>query len=218
MKRNGYTLVEVIMAMAAGFMVMMTVAMLVQSGHASWNKSYDAANCDSRLDSLSSITAFCSFGRKSNKKEYYVYSVAGATYTRVTPAVNPEEILTGQAVEFRYWSTDLLPNMLDPTSTADKYAFFYLDGTSLKLDMGTSAGGATGGAINGAGHRANGAGVTTVTLASHVTSVAFSHTTRNIAGDGKGCVRMRLVIHDPMDNQDKTFLAATYIRNVWPDQ
>ena len=216
MKRHGYTLIEIIIAMAAGFMIMLTVAMLVQSGHTSWKKSYDVANCESRLDSLSAVRALGSFGRKSNKKDYYVYSVSGSTFTRVMPVADPEEILTGQAVEFRFWSTDLENGMLTPGSTADRYALFYLEDGQLKLDMGTSSGGPPGGAINPGGQRVNGAGVTTVTLANHVTSVEFSHTTRDLAGDGKGCVRMKLIINDPADGQSKTFLAATYLRNVWP--
>jgi hypothetical protein len=219
MKKNGFTLIEVIIAMVSGLMVMLTVAMLVQSGHTSWNKSYKAANCDSRLDSLSSITAFSSYGRKSNKKDYYVYSISGSTFTRLTPNTDPEEILTGQAVEFRFWSTDLADGMLSPTSTADCYALFYIDDDQLKLDISNPAhGGAGPPAIDAGGHRASGAGLTTVTLANHVTSVEFSHTTRDMAGDGKGCVRMKLIINDPADNQSKTFLAATYIRNVWPEQ
>ncbi len=216
MKKNGFTLIEVIMAMAAGFIVMLTVAMLVQSGHTSWRKSYEAANCDSRLDSLSSIKAFGSFGRKSNKDStnqngYYVYRVAGSTFTQVVT----EGIVTdANAVEFRFWSTDLAAGMLTPTSFADKYALFYLDDGKLKLDMGTSTGGPTGGAINASGYRATGADVTTVTLANPVTKAQFGHTTT--AGVGNGCVRMKLIINDPVDNQSKTFLAATYIRNVWP--
>ena len=104
--------------------------------------------------------------------------------------------------------------MLTPTSFADKYALFYLDNGQLKLDMGTSTGGPTGGAINAAGHRV--AAVSTITLAKHVTSVAFTHTKKTLAGDGLGCVRMRLEINDPADNKSKTVIAATYIRNVWP--
>ncbi|MGD0551246.1 MAG: prepilin-type N-terminal cleavage/methylation domain-containing protein [Sedimentisphaerales bacterium] len=217
MKRNGFTLIEVIIAIAASCMVMLTVAILVQSGYKSWNRTYKTSNADSRLDSIGTITAFGSFGRKSNKKDYYVYSVSGTTYTQVKPVANPEEILTGQAVEFRYWSTDLTAAMLNPTSVADKYVLFYLDSGQLKLDYGTSVGGPTGGAINTAGHRVTGTDVTTVTLAKNVTSVAFSHTTKDMAGDGNGCVRMILVINDPNDHKTNTFLAATYLRNIWPE-
>jgi len=222
MKRNGFTVIELMVAIALGCIVMLPVAMLIQSGYKSWNQTYATANCNSQLDSIATTTSFGTIGRKSNKNDYYVYQVASSTFT--APPVNPldpDEILTGQAVEFRYWSTDLTAAMLTPTSVADCYALFYLDNgqpgnIQLKLDLGTSTGGPTGGAINAAGHRVTGTGVNTTTLANHVTSVTFSHTTKDLAGDGNGCVRMNLTINDPADNKSKTVIAATYIRNVWP--
>lgn len=218
MKRNGFTLIEVIVAMAAGFIVMMTVAMLVQSGYRSWKQAYNTANAASRLDSIATTTSFGSIGRKSNKNDYYVYQVANATFT--APPVNPldpDEILRGQAVEFRYWGTDLEADMLTPTSSADSYALFYLDNGQLKLEISDSAHGGIGPpAINSSGHRVAGAGATTAILANHVTSVEFSHTKKTPAGGGLGCVRMNLTINDPADNKSKTVIAATYIRNVWP--
>ena len=221
MKRNGFTVIELMTAITLACIVMIPVAMLVQSGQKSWNKSYNTANCQSQLDSVSAITSFCSFGRKSNKKDYYVYSVSGTTYTQVMPVANPEENLTGQAVEFRYWSTGLTAAMLSPTSIADSYALYYLDSGQLKVDFGTSTGGPTGGAINAAHHRVT-TGVTTVILANYVTStvgnpVAFTHTTKDMAGDGYGSVRMKLIINNPADNKSKTFLAATCLRNIWPE-
>ena len=216
MKRNGFTLIELMVAMAIGFIVMLPVAMLIQSGYRSWNQTYATANCNSQLDSIAITTSFGTIGRKSNKNDYYVYQVTGSTFTRVTPVANPEEILTGQAVEFRYWSTDLTAAMLTSTSVADCYALFYLDNGQFKLDLGTSTGGPTGGAINAFKQRVTGSGVNTTTLANHVTSVAFTHTAKDMAGDGKGCVRMNLTINDPADNKSKTVIAATYIRNVWP--
>jgi len=217
MKRNGFTIIELMTALTLGCIVMIPVAMLVQSGQKSWNKSYNTANSPSQLDSVSAITSFCSFGRKSNKKDYYVYSVSGTTYTQVMPVANPEENLTGQAVEFRYWSTDLTAAMLSATSVADSYALFYLDSGQLKVNFGTSTGGPHGGAINTSGQRVTGTGVNTVTLASYVTSVAFTHTTKDMAGDGYGSVRMKLIINNPADGQSKTFLAATCLRNIWPE-
>ncbi len=216
MKKNGFTLIEIIVALAAGCIVMLTVAMLIQSGYKSWKSTYDVANAGSYLDSIATTTSFGTISRKSNKKDYYVYSVTGSTFTRVTPVSDPEENLTGQAVEFRHWSSDLDDDMLTPTSFADRYALFYLDGGQLKLDLGTSTGGPTGGAINASGNRVTGGGVNTLTLADHVTSVSFTHTTKNLVGDGKGCVRMLVQINDPADNKIKTIIAATYIRNVWP--
>ena len=216
MKRNGFTVIELMVAIALGCIVMLPVAMLIQSGYQSWNQTYATANCDSRLDSIATTTSFGTIGRKSNKNDYYVYQVAGSTFTRVTPVANPEEILTGQAVEFRYWSTDLTAAMLTSTSVADCYALFYLDNGQFKLDLGTSTGGPTGGAINAFKQRVTGSGVNTTTLAKHVTSVAFSHTKKTPAGGGLGCVRMNLTINDPNDKGPKTVIAATYIRNVWP--
>ena len=215
MKRNGFTLIEVMAAIALSCIVMLPVAMLIQSGYKSWNQAYKTANADSQLDSIATTTSFGSIGRKSNKNDYYVYRVAGSTFT--APPVNqldPDEILAGQAVEFRYWSTDLTAAMLTPTSVADKYALFYLDNGQLKLDLGTSTGGPTGGAINAAGHRVT--PVSTTILARNVASIAFTHTKKTPAGGGWGCVRMKLIIKDPNDKGPKTVIAATYIRNVWP--
>jgi hypothetical protein len=204
MKRNGFTLIEIIVAMAGGFIVMMIVAMLIQSGYRSWNQAYRTANADSRLDSIAATTSFGTIGRKSNKNDYYIYQVASTFTAPTVDPLDPDEILTGQAVEFRYWSSDLNGAMLTPTSFADKYALFYLDNGQLKLDTGTSTGGPTGGAIN------------TVTLAKNVDSVEFSHTKKTPAGGGLGCVRMNLTINDPNDKEPKIVIAATYIRNVWP--
>jgi prepilin-type N-terminal cleavage/methylation domain-containing protein len=217
MKRTGFTLIEVIVATAMGVIVMLTVALLVQSGYQSWKLAYKTVNSEIRLDSISAITAFGTLGRQSNKKDYYVYRVSGTTFTRLTPAVNPDEILTGQAVEFRYWSTNLQADMMTPTSSADRYALFYIDNGQLKLDKGTAVEGSpTGGAIDAAKHRVTGGTSSTTTLADNVVSVEFSHTTIDMAGDGNGCVRMKLVLNDPADNKTFTFLAATYLRNVWP--
>ncbi len=221
MKRNGFTLIEAMTATVISCIVMLSVAMLVQSGYQSWNRTYNTANSSAMLDSIGTITTFTSFGRKSNKNDYYVYSVAGTgsnkTYTRVVPVSLPDEYLTGLAVEFRYWSTNLTAAMMSPTSVADSYAFFYVDDSNqLDVDFGTSTGGPTGGAINAAGHRVTGNGITTVILAHNVTSVVFSHTAKDMAGDGNGCVRMNLVTKDTLNNKTLTFLAATYLRNIWP--
>jgi hypothetical protein len=210
--RSAMSLIEVIVAMAMASIVMLTVALLVQSGYKSWHQTYNNANRESLLDPLDTVTAFGSIGRKSNKTDYSLYTVNGGTFTKPVPQVNPEEILTGQAVEFRYWSTDLQAGMLSPTSTPDRYALFYLNGTDLKVDWGTNPPGG----VNGTHQRTTSGITNTVTLAKNVTNIEFSHTSRDIAGDGKGCVRMKLEITDPTTHVTKTTLAATYIRNAWP--
>ena len=109
--------------------------------------------------------------------------------------------------------------MLSPTSVADRYALFYVDSNQLDVDVSDHRMAATWPpAINPAnGHRVTGTGITTIILASYVTSVAFTHTTKDMAGDGDGSVRMQLIINDPNDSQSKTFLAATCLRNIWPE-
>lgn len=205
-------MIEVVVAMTAASIVMIIAAMLVNSGYRSWNKIFNAANCESRLGTLDTMTALGAVGRKSNKINYRVYEVVGNTFTRALPLVDPEEVVTGQAIEFRYWDTELDADLMNPATTATAYALFYLDGDELKVDYGPYPPGG----INGASHRITGAGVTTIKLAEDVTGVEFSHTTKNMAGDGWGCVRMKLVITDPTDLSSKTTLAATLMRNVWP--
>jgi len=72
------------------------------------------------------------------------------------------------------------------------------------------------GAIDAFGNRLTGGSVTTVTLAQNVSDLEFTHTTRSLNGDGKGCVRISMTISDPFDNSQTTVTAATLMRNVWP--
>jgi hypothetical protein len=47
-------------------------------------------------------------------------------------------VVSGDAVEFRYWDVDLdasdSHDLMDVTKTATAYALFYLDGDRLKVD------------------------------------------------------------------------------------
>jgi prepilin-type N-terminal cleavage/methylation domain-containing protein len=219
-RRRGLTLIELIAAIGIASIVMLAAAMLVSSGFKGWNQIYNNANCETRLGAMDTMIALGAIGRKSNKMDYCVYEVTGNTFERVgiDPPSNPDDILTGQAVEFRYWDTELDAGLMNPDVNATAYALFYLDtGThQLKVDHGPydPAGGEPGGVIGS--HRNPGADVTTTTLAKNVFSVEFSHTAKNITGDGQGCVRMKLVITDPTDGSPKTTIAATLMRNTWP--
>jgi prepilin-type N-terminal cleavage/methylation domain-containing protein len=208
----GFTLIELIMAMAAACVVMMTAALLVASGQKSWSKTFNSANSEARLGSLDSMVALGAVGRKSNKVDYRLYKLVSGSYQRALPLVNPEEVVIGHAIEFRYWEDELSTDYMNPALTADKYAIFYLDSGRLKMSFGPYPPGG----IDGAGHIRTGAGITTVTLTENVSSAEFSHTTYNMAGDGYGCIRMKLIITDPADGTPKTTLAATFMRNVWP--
>ena len=209
---RGFSLVELIMAIAVATIVMMAVALLVYSGQKSWIRAFNATNSESRLGSLDSMIALGAVGRKSNKVDYRLYKLVAGQYQRALPISNPEEPIIGQAIEFRYWDTALDADLMDPTITATAYAIFYLENGALKMTYGPYPPSG----IDAAGNIRSGADIATVTLAENVSSVQFGHTTRNMAGDGKGCVRMKLIITDPADGSSKTTLAATLMRNVWP--
>jgi prepilin-type N-terminal cleavage/methylation domain-containing protein len=210
----GFTLVEVIIAMAAACIVMLSVAILVSSGEKSWTRVFNTSNSEFRLGSLDSMIALGSTGRKSNKLNYRVYKVAGGNYQRAVPLHNPEEVVTGQAVEFRYWKDPLKSTYMNTNKTADSYALFYLENGRLKVDYGKYDPPGNPGGVSAAGVKLT--GDKTITLTTNISEVDFSHTTYNMTGDGNGCVRMKLVIFDPVSGTNKTTIAATYMRNVWP--
>ena len=216
--RHGLTLIEVVVAMSAASIVMLTAAMLVSSGYKGWLQTYNNANSEARLGAIEATIALGAIGRKSNKMDYRVYEFNGATYERVgvDPASHPDDILTGQAVEFRYWDDELSAEYMNPDVNATAYALFYLQDDRLKVDYGPydPPNGRPGG-ITGSGHR-NTTNVSTITLTKSFTNVEFSHTAKNTTGDGYGCVRMKLIITDPTDNLPKTTIAATMMRNTWP--
>jgi prepilin-type N-terminal cleavage/methylation domain-containing protein len=210
--RKGLTLIELMAAIGVSSIVMLAGALLIFSGYKGWAQTYNNANCESRLGVMETMIVFGAIGRKSNKIDYRIYEVTGNTFERVLPLADPEEILTGQAVEFRYWDTELNSTLMDPATTATVSALFYLDGGQLKVDYSPCPPGA----INALGHRITGDYTTTTTLAENVVSVEFSHTAKNMAGDGKGCIRMKLIIIDSTDGIPKTTIAATLMRNTWP--
>ena len=215
---RGLTLVEMMVAMAAASIVMLSAAILVSSGYRAWNQTFNNANRESRLGALDTMIALGAVGRKSNKMDYCLYEVYGNHFEKVLPVYDPEEIVIGQAIEFRYWDTELDADLVDPTVTATAYALFYFDSDThkLKVDYGPYDPPGEPGGVNAADNKNTGGNIKTITLAENVTNVEFSHTTRDMDGDGKGCVRLKLVITDPTDGATKTTLAATLMRNVWP--
>jgi len=134
---------------------------------------------------------------------------------------DPEEVVSGDAVEFRYWDVGFdkadTQNLLDVTKMATAYALFYLDGDKLKVDYGPYPPGAV---PDGGGSR-NTSGVTTKLLLAENVSTnkdskvgAFSHTTLN--GVGQGSVRINVILTDPEDNESINVMTATLMRNIWP--
>jgi prepilin-type N-terminal cleavage/methylation domain-containing protein len=209
---DGFTLIEVIIAMAISLIVVLVVGILLISGQRGWARTYSFANSKSQLNALTTTISFGTYGRKSNRTDYKLYEVNGEHFARVFPENNPEEVLTGQAVEFHYWDTPLDSAIMNTSITGTAYALFYLEENRLMLDTGPLPPGG----VDGGGNRFDGLGVTTIMLANNVTELEFSHTSRDMAGDGKGCVRMKLTMSDPNDNTQTTVTAATLMRNVWP--
>lgn len=219
--RSGLTMVEMLITMTLNLLIIMAVGVLLVSGNRSWQNTYNLVSGDMRQDALAVATAFGNVGRKSNRTDYIIYEVNGDIFTPALPATDDsQEIVSGGAVEFRYWDVELdeedSHSLLDATKTATAYALFYLDGDTLKVDYGSCP---PGGVPDGGGTR-NTSNVVTATLAEHVSVDgdsdvgAFSHTTIN--GVGQGCVRINITITDPSSDKSTRVLTAALIRNTWP--
>lgn len=211
--KNAFTLIEMIVAMAASVFVLLAVAILTASGQKSWSNTYNKNNSDLQVGTIGATTVLGAFGRKSNKTDYRIYKkLVTNKYERVVPETDPEEVVVGDAVEFRYWEGELTADMINANKTATSYVLFYLDHGDLKTDYGLYPPGG----VDAGGNRLTGGDITTVTLIRGVTAAEFSHTTQNMAGDGKGCVRMKITATDPVTGNPKVILAATLMRNTWP--
>lgn len=215
----GLTIIELIITMAISIMLISVVGILLVSGQRAWNRTYNSAHKRIKEDSHDIMVRFSSIGRKSNRIDYTIYDITGSTFTpAVQQTSDPEEVISGDAVEFRYWDVELdsedSHELMDVTKTATAYALFYVSGDELKVDYGPYPPGAVQG---GAGAR-NTSDITTILLAENVTTDpnigAFSHTTLN--GVGQGCVRINITLTDPEDGESIRVMTATMMRNIWP--
>jgi len=219
---SGVTLVELSIAMLISAILVSTVGILLVGGNRAWLQTYNSANRKIKQDAYAITVAFGSMGRKANRLDYYLYTVSGGTFTKALPQTNnPEEIVSGEAVEFRFWDVELdqtdSHQLMDVTKTATAYALFYLDGGKLKVDYGPYPPGAV---PAGSGAR-NTTGVRTVVLAENVSTDpspdaagAFSHTTINKVGQGS--VRINIILTDPDDGETIKVMTSTLMRNIWP--
>lgn len=217
--RFGFTIVELVITIAVATVLVLAVGVLLASGHRAWRRTYDSAHKKIKVDALTTMLAFGSMGRRSNRISYTIYETDGTTFTPAVPVTaEPEEVVSGDAVEFRYWDVGLdsedSQDLMDVTKTATAYALFYLDDGILRVDYGPYPPGAI--PVNGGGR--NTSGVTTRVLAENVTTAAdigaFSHTT--VGGKGQGSVRINITITDPEDNESIKVMTATLMRNMWP--
>jgi type II secretory pathway pseudopilin PulG len=220
--RSGLTLVELVIAMTINLLVVFAAGALLVGGNRAWQRTYNSANKKLKQDALATISAFGSVGRKANRLGYIIYKIENGGYVPALPVTtDPEEVVSGDAVEFRYWDVELdkadSHSLLDVTKTATAYAFFYLDDGQLKVDYGQYPPGA----VPDGGGSKNSAGVITKVLLAENVSVdkdsglgAFSHTV--IGGTGQGCVRINIILTDPEDNESIRVATATLMRNIWP--
>ncbi len=210
--RAGFSLIELIVATTASLILVLVVGTLLVSGQRSWARAFSYSYAKPQIDALASTITLGTFGRKANRMDYKLYKIVGNEFVVAVPQVNPEEVVTGEAIEFHYWDEDLDASVMKTSITGTAYAFFYLDGDKLMLDTGPFPPGG----VDAAGHRLVGDNISTITLAENVTDLEFSHTTRNMEGDGKGCIRMNMTIEGADSNTPTTVTAATLMRNTWP--
>jgi hypothetical protein len=210
--RNGFTLMELVIAVAASMTILLISGVLLESGQKSWAKAFNYANSKSQLDALTTTITFGQLGRQSNKLDYKLYDIIGSRFVNVPLPVSSEEIVKGKAVEFHYWNTELKSDFLDTSITGNSYALFYLDDDKLMLQIGPYPSSP----VDIHGNLLAGPGVTSGTVAENVVSLEFSHTTLSLDGKGRGCVRLEMKLRDPVDKSINTVTAATLMRNVWP--
>ncbi len=219
--RSGFTLTELTITMAINLIIVLALGILFVNGNRVWQRAFNSAHKTINEDALAVTVAFGSTGRKANRLHYIIYERNGDTFTPAEPQTSdPEEVVSGDAVEFRYWDVELdetdSHNLMDSTKIATAYALFYLQGDTLKVDYGPYPPGA----IPDDGGARNTSGVTTRVLAENVSvdetyqAGAFSHTTLN--GVGKGSVRINVTLTDPNDNESIRVVTATLMRNIWP--
>ncbi len=218
-RSRGLTLVELVISSAVTLVLVFAIGILIDGGNRAWLRTYDTVHSQENEDAVAVMTAFGSIGRRSNRTNYVLYQSDGGLFTPVAPdPARNEQVLSGNAVEFRYWDVPLNPSdthgIMDSEITATAYALFYLDAGQLKVDYGPYPPGA----VPSGGGRRNTSGVTTQVLADNISPCAdigpFSHTVSS--GTGQGCVRLKLVLTDPDSGEKTTVMSAALMRNIWP--
>lgn len=216
---RGVTLVELVISSTVTLVLVFAIGVLIDGGNRAWLHTYDTVHSQANKDTIAITTAFGSIGRRSNRTNYIIYQADGGLFTPVVPAPSQnDQVLSGNAVEFRYWDVPLNPSdshrIMDSEVTATAYALFYLDGGQLKVDYGPYPPGA----VPPGGGRRNTSGVTTQVLADDVSPCVdigpFSHTVSS--GTGQGCVRLKVVLTDPASGETTTVMSAALMRNIWP--
>ena len=211
--RHGFTLIELIIAMAASTIVLLISGVLLESGQKSWARAFSYANSEIQIQALTTTITFGQIGRQSNKLDYRLYNLSGSRFVSVAIPDGPGDVIEGEAVEFRYWTDEELnSDIMDTSITGNTYALFYLEDDKLMLNTGPYPPGG----VDAAGYLFSGPEGTSSAIAKNVVSLKFSHTALNLDGKGRGCVRLEMTLRDPENHSLTTVTAATLMRNVWP--
>jgi hypothetical protein len=216
---HGFSLIEMIVTLTMALIVTLAAGVLLVAGNRVWYQTFHSVHKQIKQDAQAVMLTFGKVGRKSNRIDYRIYKKDGDFFTPVLPEkMDTVEVVSGDAVEFRYWDVELdatdSHNLIDTSKTATAYALFYLDGDNLMVDYGPYP---PGGVPEGGGLR-NTSDIITSVLAENVstddTIGAFSHTVEN--GVGMGCVRINIILTDPDDGEQMKVMTATMMRNIWP--
>ena len=219
----GFNLIELMIAMSISSILILVVGVLIVGGINAWRQTYDKAHRQTEEDATVVTMAFGRIGRMSNRSNYVIYNVAGATFTpAVSPTPSQETTVSGDAVEFRYWDVDLdtddTHDLINVTKKATAYALFYLDSGQLKVDYGSYDWVTNTGAVPTGGGLRNTSNINTIVLARNVSTSpslgAFSHTMLN--GIGKGGVRINVILTDPDSGEQIRVATSVLMRNIWP--
>jgi hypothetical protein len=221
-------MVELIVTMVIALTLTLAVGTVLIGGQRAWQNTYESAHKKIKEEARTITLTFGSIGRRANRNYiptdlphsgYVLYRVNSGNFTPAVPVTDTKQVISGDAVEFRYWNVELdktdSHNLLDVTKMATAYALFYFDGDKLKLDYGPYPPGA----VPSGGVR-NTVGVTTIVLADNVSADtasgmrAFSHTTENKKGEGS--VRIDVILTDPDDGETIKVMTSTMLRNIWP--
>lgn len=217
--RLGVILTELVVTMTISLVLVSAIGVLLVSSNWTWLQTYNSAHKKIKQDAQAVTVAFGSMGRKANRLGYIIYNINGSTFTPAVPqGTGPEEVVSGDAVEFRFWDVEFDEDdsygLMDVTKIATAYVLYYLDDDQLKVDYGPYPPGA----VPAGGGNRNTSNITTIVLAENVTTDpdigAFSHTTLN--GVGQGSVRINITLTDPEDGESIKVMTATLMRNIWP--
>jgi hypothetical protein len=211
--------VELAVSSVVAVILVLTVGLLLDGSNRAWLRTYESVHGLAPQNAEVIIAAFGSIGRRSNRASYFLYEIDQGVFTPVSPPPGqPDSVVSGDAVEFRYWDVPLDQSdshgLMDASKLATAYALFYLDGHRLKVDYGPYPPGA----VPPGGGAKNTVGVTTVVLAENVdvdpAGGPFSHNT--VARAGQGSVRLNVLLTDPNTGETTKVMTAALMRNIWP--